>query len=117
GVRDALESTNGLIYPIENYQAQKGQHLFEELEGIDINPASAVAVASLIQAVKLGHVGSDETILLNITGGGKERLKRDMNLRPLEVSHSISVGEEDIEMKIIDKVSEVLRLKRQQGEL
>lgn len=70
GVRDALIQTNGEVYGITNEDAEMARHLFEETEEIDILPAPAVAVAALIKAVESGSVGRDETILLNITGGG-----------------------------------------------
>jgi cysteate synthase len=41
---------------------------------------AAVGVASLIEAVELGLVKADDHILLNITGGGIERLKEDFKL-------------------------------------
>lgn len=44
---------------------------------MDIHPAAAVATASLIQAVRAKSIASDATVMLNITGGGEERLKRE----------------------------------------
>ena len=43
---------------------------YNNLEGYDIFPASACAVASLKQALDEGLVKRDETVMLNITGGG-----------------------------------------------
>lgn len=77
GVYDALSATAGVTYGVSNIEAQKAQHLFQDLEGIDISPAAGVAVASLIQAVAAGTVGRKESILLNITSGGVERFNRD----------------------------------------
>ncbi len=47
--------------------------MFEELEGVDIEPAAAVAVACLRDAVLDGRVPKDARILLNVTGGGRRR--------------------------------------------
>ena len=44
----------------------------------------AVAAASLLQAVASGEVGKDDCILLNISGGGVERLKADLETRVVE---------------------------------
>lgn len=60
--------------------------LFEKLEGVDIHPAPAVAVASLIKAVKAGKVPSDAVVMLNITGGGEKRFKEDYKLQYLTPS-------------------------------
>ncbi|HOK59063.1 MAG TPA: cysteate synthase [Methanothrix sp.] len=77
GVRDAVISSSGRIYGIDNTRAASAQRLFERSEGIDILPAAAVAVAALIDAVESGFVGRDDEILLNVTGGGVKRLAED----------------------------------------
>ncbi|MEM9136598.1 MAG: cysteate synthase, partial [Cyanobacteria bacterium P01_F01_bin.42] len=77
GVYDALTATGGETYGVSNQDAKKAQHLFEELEGIDISPAAGVAVASLQRAVATGKVAKTDSILLNITSGGVKRLRRD----------------------------------------
>ncbi|MFN3480977.1 MAG: cysteate synthase, partial [Thermodesulfovibrionales bacterium] len=77
GIYDALKATDGLMYALINEEVYKAMELFEKLEGIDIVPASGVAFASLIRAVKGGNVKKDETILLNITGGGEKRVLQD----------------------------------------
>lgn len=84
GVFDALTDTNGTIYGIENDEAKAAKELFESVEGIDILPPSAVGVASLIKAVESGEVGKDDIILLNIAGGGTQRLKEDYHLTKIK---------------------------------
>ena len=76
GLYDALVDTEGIMYAITREEALEAEALFESLEGIDILPPSAVAAASLLKAVEAGNVGRDEAILLNIAGGGYERLKK-----------------------------------------
>ena len=80
GLYDALVDTDGIMYAITRKEAIEAKALFESLEGIDILPPSAVAAASLLKAVEAGNVGRDETILLNIAGGGYKRLKEDFTL-------------------------------------
>ena len=80
GLYDALVDTDGIMYAITREEAIEAKALFESLEGIDILPPSAVAAASLLKAVEAGNVGRDETILLNIAGGGYKRLKEDFTL-------------------------------------
>ncbi len=84
GVYDALCSTNGSMHGISNNEAKTAQQLFESVEGIDIFPPAAVAVASLIHAVENGKVEADEHILLNITGGGVKRIEQDYQLYKIE---------------------------------
>ncbi len=76
GLYDALVDTDGLVLAVDNTAARAAAELFQELEGNDIAPAAAVALASLIQAVEMKIIDSDAVIMLNITGGGIERLKR-----------------------------------------
>ena len=49
GVKDALEATGGELCAVSNQEASDAQELFESLEGIDINPAAAVAVATAVR--------------------------------------------------------------------
>jgi cysteate synthase len=77
GVFDALTATQGKMYGIENDAVYAGMDLFLETEGIDLVPASGVAVAALKDAVQTGAIKSNETVLLNITGGGEARLKQN----------------------------------------
>jgi len=96
GVYDALMATGGKAYGIKNEEVFSAMEIFEEIEGIDIVPAAGVAVASLLNAVKKGDVKRDDLILLNITGGGEKRLKRDKGtskVEPIIVSKDISEKE------------------------
>lgn len=83
GLYDALVDTDGIMYAITREEALEAKALFESLEGIDILPPSAVAAASLLKAVEAGNVGRDETILLNIAGGGYNRLEKNYKLFPI----------------------------------
>ncbi len=77
GVFDALENTSGEFYSITNEEAVKAQKMFKELEGYDIEPPVGVTVASLIKSIENGTVNNDDYILLNITGGGRENMKKE----------------------------------------
>jgi len=80
GLFDALCDTDGLILAANNSEAEEAAKLFIETEGIDIHPAAAVATATLIQAVEKGIVKKGDKIMLNITGGGEERFKKEHKL-------------------------------------
>ncbi|WP_069758818.1 cysteate synthase [Streptomyces sp. LUP47B] len=82
GVRDALEESGGQIRCTDNEAALTAMALFEETEGIDIEPGAGVAVAALAEAVRDGQVRPDELVLLNITGGGRARQAQDLPLVP-----------------------------------
>lgn len=81
GVADALGASGGTVYAVSNKEAAAAAALFSRCEGIDLEPAAGVAVASLEQAVANGGVRRDELILLNLTGGGFERIRRDFECR------------------------------------
>jgi len=98
GLFDAMVDTDGELVSMTNREAADAARLFEETEGIDIHPAAAVATASLIQAVNNKSVSPDAVIMLNITGGGEERFKREKGsldfLKPLLViSPDVTVEE------------------------
>ena len=73
GLFDILVETNGVTYAVPYGEAARADELFRETEGIDPLSPGAVALASLKQAIFRGEVHRDDTILLNISGGGQER--------------------------------------------
>ena len=77
GLYDALKATKGDVLQVSNYEAYMAAQLFHKYEGIDISPAAAVAVASLINATKSNQIEHNATIMLNITGGGEMRYKAE----------------------------------------
>jgi cysteate synthase len=98
GVYDALLATGGKMYGIENDAVYAGMELFLKTEGIDIVPASGVAVAVLGQAVQKGTIKKNETVLLNITGGGEARLRQEKKTYAVEPKFiSKNATEKDIE--------------------
>jgi cysteate synthase len=103
GVYDALKATDGMMYGISNKEVFAAMDLFEKTEGIDIVPAAGVAVAALREAVNIRAVGSVESILLNITGGGERRLgkeKKTYDVEPRFISKRIT--EKEIEEILCD---------------
>ncbi len=72
GLRDVLMASGGHVWRVDNQQVFQAARLFRACEGVDIGPASAVAVDALRQAVAAGAVGRDDRVLLHITGGGRE---------------------------------------------
>lgn len=80
GLFDAMTDAGGDVLLVDNEAARSAAALFEALEGIDIHPAAAVAVASLVQAVNDKRIPADATVMLNITGGGEARYKAEHQL-------------------------------------
>ncbi|MDR2927226.1 MAG: cysteate synthase [Cytophagaceae bacterium] len=91
GLYDALKDTGGDVLTASNAKAEKAALLFEELEGIDIHPAAAVATASLIDEAEAGRIPKDAVVMLNITGGGEKRFKCDKELHYLKPTHVFNV--------------------------
>ena len=93
GVYDALKEAGGKMYGIRNEAIYEAIDLFEKTEGIDVSPAAGVAVSALMDAVSRGAVRRNETILLNITGGGEKRLRKERktyDVEPRLISKEIS---------------------------
>jgi cysteate synthase len=89
GVYDALIDTDGDMYGVSNEEAIAARKLFESCEDIDILPPAAVAVAALAQACERG-LDKGRRILLNITGGGYERLKSELPIYPIKPVLNVS---------------------------
>jgi cysteate synthase len=84
GVRDVLTESGGDVLRTDNEAALAALALFEEVEGIDIEPGAGVALAALAEAVGAGQVRREELVLLNVTGGGRARQAQDIALVPAE---------------------------------
>lgn len=94
GVFDALNEARGDMFAADNSETLCASHLFEETEEIDIDPASAVAFATLRKAARYTQMERDAVILLHITGGGWHRQKSDKNLKP--VPSDLQLNEREI---------------------
>lgn len=84
GVRDSLVESRGEVWATTNDAAKLAADMFAELEGIDVEPAAAVAVACLRDAAAQGKCDKEAPVLLNITGGGRLRLEKEYPLVPAE---------------------------------
>ncbi|MFB6340392.1 cysteate synthase [Saccharicrinis sp. FJH62] len=85
GLYDALKATDGEVLVADNEEAEAAVQLFKKFEGADIEPAAAIALATLINEVKSGKIEKDKIIMLNITGGGGVRFRKEhkiYNLKP-----------------------------------
>ena len=80
GLFDALQDTNGEVLLATNQEARHAAQVFLETEGIDIHPAAAIATATLISSVEKNKIEKDSIVMLNITGGGEARFKKDNKL-------------------------------------
>jgi cysteate synthase len=80
GVFDVLTETRGDMLTADNLETLHAKRLFEETEGIDIDPAGAVAFATLIKAARYGGIEKEAPVLLNITGGGRRRQQLENEL-------------------------------------
>lgn len=92
GLFDALTESGGNVLKATNNEAAEAYALFLQTEGIDIHPAAAVAAASLIKEKVENRLPADALIMLNITGGGEERFKKDKALFYLEPSMVFELG-------------------------
>ena len=97
-----MKDSDGDILQATNAEAQKAMRLFLETEGVDIHPAAAVSVASLIKEVQLGHIERDATIMLNITGGGEARYRADKRIFYLKPNYvfPLTPDENDVVVKV-----------------
>ncbi|WP_331730051.1 MULTISPECIES: cysteate synthase [unclassified Streptomyces] len=84
GVYDVLTESSGDVLTVEQDAAEYERDVFGKAESVDIEPASAVALAGLRKAVLDGRIPEEEHVLLNITGGGRARLAQDHPLYDAE---------------------------------
>ncbi len=72
GLYDVLAASGGDAWRVDNSHIFDAARLFREAEKADIGAAAAVAVDALCQAIASGTVKPDDSVLLHVTGGGKE---------------------------------------------
>ena len=107
GLYDALKATDGTILMADNLQATKAAELFEQTEGIDIHPAPAIALATLISQVESGNIDPKAVVMLNITGGGEKRAKEGKQLWHLKPSFVFDLDPN--EGDVIEKVESLFK--------
>tara|TARA_R110001583_G_scaffold21469_5_gene81599 strand:- start:23298 stop:24587 length:1290 start_codon:yes stop_codon:yes gene_type:complete len=105
GLFDAMKDAGGDVLVATNAEAIEAGKLFLETEGNDIHPAAAVAVATLIKEAMGGNLDKDACIMLNITGGGEERIKREKEVTYLKPSHVFDI---DPNLETVKEVLEKL---------
>jgi cysteate synthase len=93
GVRDVLAESDGDMLAAGNSAACRAAALFAEIEGIDVEPAAAVALAALAGYSGAGRIPPGATVLLHVTGGGRARLATDVALAGVEPALCLSPRE------------------------
>ena len=103
GLYDAMKDAGGEVLLADNEAGKNAGEMFLQLEGNDIHPAAAIATATLIDAVKQGKVEKDAVIMLNITGGGEAKFRKDKELYYLKPSilFDINLDSEDVKERIL----------------
>jgi cysteate synthase len=108
GVFDALKEAQGDMLVADNSEALSAKQLFEESEGIDLDPASAVTFATLLKASRSGQIERKATVLLHITGGGWLRSRLDRKLVPL--SADLQIAENEIYSgRTLERITQLFR--------
>jgi threonine synthase len=67
-VRRTVAASRGTFVAVSEQEIVEAQRAVYELAGIDVCFAAAAAVAGVAKSRRLGDVGSDETVLVNLTG-------------------------------------------------
>jgi cysteate synthase len=105
GLYDLLTATDGQTYAVAAADAAAWRQTFEDLEGIDIMEAPAVALGGLAQAVQQGEIARDDLVLLSVTGGGVARLDREA---PLQGPGDVPLVKRDEAVAVVAEVADGL---------
>jgi cysteate synthase len=89
GLYDALLDSDGTSGSFTNDQADKAGEIFRKTEGIDPSPAAAVAIAHLLRDAERGAIGKEEIVMLNVTGGGFDRVRENEPVQQIEPTRII----------------------------
>lgn len=99
GVFDAMSACGGDFITVTNDEARSAERLWMQIEDARPDPAASVALASLIKAVEDGKVSKDECILLNMTGGGRDRVSEDFDMITIRPCAEVSCDATDEELR------------------
>lgn len=59
---------NGIFEEVSDEEAFRAMHILAKMEGISVEPATAVAFAGLIKLVRRGVIKSDDVVVVNCSG-------------------------------------------------
>ncbi|WP_456395445.1 pyridoxal-phosphate dependent enzyme [Desulfurobacterium sp.] len=71
-----IKETHGKIYGITNDELLKAKTAFESFLEEEIDFSAGVTIASVLKAIENNDLNPDEKILIHITGGGYEKVKK-----------------------------------------
>jgi cysteate synthase len=102
GVFDALSESQGDMLFANNLEAMQAMALFQESEGVEIEPAAGVAFASLLKAIRDDRIDRHAFVLLHITGG---RCQDYINRTLYLVEPTLQLTENELSMpKTLEKL-------------
>jgi threonine synthase len=62
------ENSGGAFESVTDEEAFRAMHILAKMEGISVEPASAVSIAGLIKLVRAGRIKPHEVVVVNLTG-------------------------------------------------
>ena len=101
GVFDAMTDCGGEFITVTNDMARSAERLWMQFENARPDPAASVAFASLLTALESGTVGRDDHILLNMTGGGSDRVREDVEMTKVRSFATVPTDISDEELRRI----------------
>jgi cysteate synthase len=101
GIFEVLIKIQGDMLVADNCESLHAKRLFEETEGIDIDPESAVTFAALLKTARYDGIEKEALVLMNVTGGGRYRQQLDKEL--ISARPALEIDEKEI---ALDKTSE-----------
>ncbi len=67
-LRNHILKYGGTMESVSDEEAFRSMHVVAKMEGMAIEPASAVAFAGVVKLVRSGEIGPDEIVVINATG-------------------------------------------------
>lgn len=90
---EAVRSTSGWGSHVANSAAWEAQSLLAQCEGVFVEPAAALAIATVIQDARVGRIGRHDRPVAVLTGSGLKDLRR---FRSDASSNAVAAGMSDL---------------------
>lgn len=67
-LKQYIETYGGAMESVSDDEAYRAMHVLAKMEGVSMEPASAVAFAGLFKLVRDGRIGPDDTVVVSCSG-------------------------------------------------
>lgn len=108
-LREVILRHGGTMISVDDGQAFRSMRRLARTEGFSVEPATAVAFAGLEKLIALGHIGPNETVLVNCSGHtfpAEKHILEDQYVLDLELGESTPQRQQEGLVAALERLDE-----------